>query len=184
MEGKKAGRWLIQTRNVQHMLERQGVCVLSGATRPLRLSDKQEVQGYTFLPPGQSCLSFYFLFIFWCFILHLLVCLLCFNLCGALTTTRLWFVLPSEFPLMPLVSSNTHFFFFFFLVWNISSSYQKPKSKQENSSFQTECEQPLCRWAGEPIGKAANKQISLTPTICPKFSSQVDSRKCSLFPFN
>lgn len=69
--------------------------------------------GIYILPPGQSHLPFYLSFIFWSFILHLLLRLLCFNLCSALTTTRLWFVLPLEFPLVPLVSSNTHFFSFF-----------------------------------------------------------------------
>lgn len=78
-----------------------------------------------------------FLFHFSSFILHLLFCLLCFNQWDALTT-RLSFVLPSELPLVPLVSSNTHFFPFL-CGWDISNAYRKTAAfkQQMNHLFAT-----------------------------------------------
>lgn len=117
-----------------------------------------------------------FLFHFSSFILHLLFCLLCFNQWDALTT-RLSFVLPSGLPLVPLVSSNTHFFSFF-CVGEIFPMHTG-KQQLSNSRWTISLQQ-----VGEPTGKATDIQTCLTPTICPKLPSQLDSRKRSLFPPN
>ena len=126
---QKAERRLIQISYVEQTPERQ--CVESEDVWGFRTSKRHGDIHFCLL------VSHIFHFIFWLFLFipHLFFCLLCFNLCNALTTARLWFVIPSEFPLVPLVSSNTYFFLFFCMCEIFPVHTGKQRASRKTAAF-------------------------------------------------